>query len=180
MSDLVLLVGIVLCALQAIRAPRLLYSALWLGCTSAFLAVLLFILGAHELAVLELSIGSGLITVLLVFVLNLTGERRIEPSPPLSKPLALGMVGIIVMLLGWFIFPLPAEKPPLSDPPFSIVVWEDHSLNVLVQVVLIFTGALTVLGLLAESRQVTEIPAALEEVQEPEERAAPEPEKDFA
>jgi NADH:ubiquinone oxidoreductase subunit 6 (subunit J) len=61
-------------AIQAIRAKRLLHSALWLAGVSAFLAFIFYLLGAHQVAVIELSVGAGLVTVLFVFAISLAGE----------------------------------------------------------------------------------------------------------
>jgi len=55
------------CGVQAIRAKRLLAAALWLAGVSAAVATLMYSLGAYEVAVIELSVGAGLVTVLFVF-----------------------------------------------------------------------------------------------------------------
>lgn len=52
---------------MSLRAKSLLASALWLAGVSARVAALLYDLGAHEVAVVELSVGAGLVTVLLLF-----------------------------------------------------------------------------------------------------------------
>ena len=65
------------CGVMAVRARRLLSSAVWLAACSAFLAVLLYRLGAYEVSVIELSVGAGLVTVLFVFAINIAGDESI-------------------------------------------------------------------------------------------------------
>jgi len=44
-------------------------------------AVLIYLLGAPEVAVIELSVGSGLVTVLFVFAFSITGETTLMKGP---------------------------------------------------------------------------------------------------
>jgi NADH:ubiquinone oxidoreductase subunit 6 (subunit J) len=153
MWHILITAGILVCALEAILAGRLLYSALWLAGCSALTALLIFLLGAPEIAVIELSVGAGLVTVLFVFAINIAGEEALPLQRLIPRPVALGLVGLALILLGWFI--LPGFKSALSIPQasqFSIEVWDKRSLDVLLQVVLIFSGVLGILGLLAEDK----------------------------
>lgn len=68
-------VGILVCAILAIRSKRLLISAIWLAVTSALVALMFYMLGAVQVAVIELSVGAGLVTVLFVFAINISGEE---------------------------------------------------------------------------------------------------------
>jgi uncharacterized MnhB-related membrane protein len=153
MFDLLIVAAIFVCALMAIREERLLVSALWLAGTSALTALMMYRLGAPEVAVIELSVGAGLVTVLFVFAINIAGEdtpslRSLVPAP-LAWAVALGAVG----LAAWM--GLPALGAPATGPqtaPFATVLWEHRRLDVLLQVVLIIGGVLAVLGLLAEPR----------------------------
>jgi uncharacterized MnhB-related membrane protein len=143
-------------AVQAIRARRLLTSALWLGGTSALLSVALYVYGAYQAAVIELSVGAGLVTVLFVFAINVAGEGAIGARAPFGvpRPLAWGLVAVAVILLGWSILLLgttPAAST-ITEPALATVLWQERGLDVLVQVVLIFAGVLGLLGLLAEAR----------------------------
>ncbi len=80
MFDLLIVAATLVCALQAVRSRRLLMSALWLAGASALVALMMYLLGAPEVAVIELSVGAGLVTVLFVFAINIAGE---EPLPTL-------------------------------------------------------------------------------------------------
>ena len=146
--------GIVVCAIQAIRSQRLLMSALWLAGTSALVSVLLYLLGAHEVAVIELSVGAGLVTVLFVFAINIAGEEAIHLRSTLPRVLIWVAVLAVAVLLGAMIFPGVARTAalPTGAMSFATALWVDRKLDVLLQVVLIFAGVLGVLGLLSEGR----------------------------
>ena len=78
--------------------------------------------------------------------------------------LTTGLVLVFALLLGWFLLPLPAPQAgaALAQAPLSDVLWGQRGLDVLVQVVLIFSGVLGLLGLLAEVRPPLEGSAAEE------------------
>src|SRR3972149_372258 len=86
-------------AIQAIRAQRLIVSALWLAATSAVLSVVLYSMSAYRVAVIELSVGAGLVTVLFVFAINISGEESITARSLLPRPVSLGLVVMSVLLL---------------------------------------------------------------------------------
>jgi uncharacterized MnhB-related membrane protein len=143
--------GAVICAAGAIAAKRLLASALWLAGASAAVAIAIYALGAPEVAVIELSVGAGLVTVLFVFAINLTGDEALQMRPAVPRPLAWGMIAIAVSLLAWLDIPRALIVPVPLVPGFADAVWQQRGLDVLLQVALIFAGVLGVLGLLSEA-----------------------------
>ena len=146
--------GMLICAIQAIRAERLLVSALWLAGCSAFLAVAIGLLGAPEVGVVELSVGAGLVTVIFVFAINIAGEETSVSGPLVARPLAWGLLGLFGFLLIWLIIPrVPAPGTQTDSLPFLRAVWEERSLDTVLQVALIFSGVLGSLGLMAERRK---------------------------
>ena len=123
---------------------------------------MMFRLGAPEVAVIELSVGAGLVTVLFVFAINIAGEeppvalRSLSArrrSPGWSTLAAVGL-GVAMVLPN-----MRTEAAPATVERFATVLWEQRSLDVLLQVVLIIGGVLAVLGLLAERR----VPAGKEQ-----------------
>lgn len=178
MLNALLMVAIVLFAIQAIRAERLLHSAIWLAGVSALLAVVFYLLGAFMVAVIELSVGAGLVTVLFVFAIGIAGEDQIKLKLLIPRPLVWGLVIAVLFLLGWLILPFGHEAAVLqpdqaavvgtpvevqtAEEPIQVVIWEQRGLDVLVQVVLIFSGVLGVLGLLAEAKGPLQKPVAEE------------------
>jgi len=143
-----------LCALQAIRAPRLLISALWLAGCSALLALSIALLGAPEVGVVELSVGAGLVTVIFVFAISVAGEESVGTTSIVPRPLAWVLLGLFLFLLIWLTLPgllLPAA--PRDALPFLRALWDARSLDTVLQVALIFSGVLGSLGLLAERKE---------------------------
>jgi uncharacterized MnhB-related membrane protein len=137
------------CAIQAIRASRLLVSALWLAGASALTALLMYLLGAQDVAVIELSVGAGLVTVLFVFAINIAGDEPIPVTSRVPRPLAWIVALSSLALLVWFALPAAGGVQPLTgEGSFATSVWQDRSPDALLQVALIFTGVLGVLGIL--------------------------------
>jgi uncharacterized MnhB-related membrane protein len=154
---LVIAAATLACAVQAVRATRLLTSALWLAGDSALVALLIYLLGAPEVAVIELSVGAGLVTVLFVFAINIAGEEVIDTHTIVPRPLSWGLIVLALILLGWLTLPRTIIPLPESAAvQFARMLWQDRGLDVLLQVVLIFSGVLGVLGLLAEGGQSKE------------------------
>ena len=151
MLSLLLIVVVVVFAYQAIRARGLIASALWLAGVSALTALVLFLYGAHQLAVIELSVGTGLVTVLFVLAINIAGDTALDARLVVPLPLVIGVSLLFVLVLGWLVLAtLPAPPVAPGATVFSDVFWQGRGLDVLVQVVLIFSGVLGFLGLLAE------------------------------
>jgi NADH:ubiquinone oxidoreductase subunit 6 (subunit J) len=142
------LVASVLCAAAAIRASRLMASGLWLAGTSAFLATSLYLLGAPYVAVIELSVGAGLVAVLFVFTITTAGDHTNRAGPGVSRWLAAGLTGLALTLLGVAIFPSVQPTAAIADGSFAQVFWQQRSLDAIGQVVLLFVAALGVLTLI--------------------------------
>jgi uncharacterized MnhB-related membrane protein len=152
--QIVVLCATLLCALQAIRASRLLVSALWLAGCSALLALSIALLGAPEVGVVELSVGAGLVTVLFVFAISVAGEEAVGVTSVVPRPLAWVLMAIFAVLLAWLT--LHALFTPMLPPDaltFLGALWGERRLDTLLQVVLVFSGVMGSLGLLAERRE---------------------------
>ncbi len=151
-------VGILVCALLAILTRRLLLSAAWLALTSALVALMTYLLGAPHIAVIELSVGAGLVTVLFVFAINIAGEDITPLKSLIPKPLA---VGSIVLAGGLALFLILRAAGVLNLTPLtnleSAILWEERYLDLLLQIVLIFSGVLGVIGLLANGKHTPDV-----------------------
>ena len=151
---LLLMAGLLFCAYRMMVAKRILPSTLYLAGISVLVSVLLYLLGAHQVAVIELSVGAGLITVLLVYAVSVVGEDALDPTSIISKPLAIVLIAAIVVLLGWMVYPLIQSGPVGGSPDLLYALWQQRVLDVYIQIALIFSGVLGVLGLLSEQAQI--------------------------
>jgi uncharacterized MnhB-related membrane protein len=157
-----LALAILVCGFMAVRAGRLLSSALWLAACSAFLAVLLYRLGAFEVAVIELSVGAGLVTVLFVFAINIAGDESIGLPSIVPRGLAWLLCLAPLAVIGALVLPSVGSGVAPAAAAFVNVMWQDRALDVVVQVVLIYAGVLGLLGLLAEKEGPLQHSAARE------------------
>jgi uncharacterized MnhB-related membrane protein len=145
-----LVIAFILSGLQAFHVRRLLSAVLWLAVTSALIATTLYRAGAPEIAAMELSVGAGLVTVMFVFSIAIAGEEAMEARTMISPALAWLLIVAAAVLLALPILPIEPLEAAASEVPFSTMLWEERGLDVLVQVGLIFTGVLGILGLLTE------------------------------
>jgi uncharacterized MnhB-related membrane protein len=146
-------VGILICAILAIGSKRLLVSAIWLAVTSALAALMFYLLGAVQVAVIELSVGAGLVTVLFVFAINISGEEAMDLKSVMPKPLAWGAIVIAVGLTIYLTIQgggLTLVLNAATEAP--AILWSERHLDILLQSALIFSGVLGVLGLLSEGK----------------------------
>lgn len=141
------------CAYRAMISKHLLPSALYLACVSALVSVTLYLLGAYEVAVIELSVGAGLVTVLLVYALSVIGDDSYDPTSIIPKPFAILLVVATAGIAGWMAYPLVAQPVGNGETLLAEVLWKSRALDVWVQVALIFSGVMGVLGLLSEKAQ---------------------------
>lgn len=153
MIDALIAALIILCAIQAVRVSRLLTAALWLAGCSAMTALLLYRLGAAEIAVIELSVGAGLVTVLFVFAINMIGDEQTRTVPAVPRWVAWVLVLISFGLLAYINLPLLTSILPegAGTANASTTIWNDRLLDVLLQIVLVFSGVLGVISLIQDT-----------------------------
>ena len=159
MLDMLLVIVILVFALQTVRTARLLTAAVWLAGVSALVSILCYRLGAPQVAAIELSIGAGLVTVLFVFAISISGEEATGEKPLIPELLAgfLALLGVI--LLGLFFLPITPSEVQSDGAPLAEIMWQQRTIDMYVQIVLIFSGVLGMLGLLSERKAPLEYPA---------------------
>jgi uncharacterized MnhB-related membrane protein len=145
-----LIIGIILSAILAITAKRLLSSAIWLAGVSALSAILFYILGAREVAVIELSIGVGLVTVLFVFAISIAGDDAMDAKPLIPRILGTLLALCMILLLCGMVIPGFVSAEPIAEPTSTDILWQVRGMDLIVQVAVIFAGVLSVLGLLSD------------------------------
>ncbi len=107
-----LLIVAIFFAYRAMVAKRIFTATLYLAGISACVSAVLYLLGAHEVAVIELSVGAGLVTVLLVYALSVVGEDALDPGSIVAKPLAYVFVAGVAIVLIWFFIPCLGRDLP--------------------------------------------------------------------
>lgn len=151
----VLLIIALFCALQVVRATHLIATVLWLAAVSACVAMMLYSIGAWEIAVIELSVGTGLVTVLMVFAITLVGDEYIPSVPqPLMFIFVQVLISLILLMTLPFIHALPMVAPAQT---LGELMWQVRKLDMALQIILIFAGILGVLGLLGVSKNTKPI-----------------------
>lgn len=153
------LLGAIVCAYRAILTTRILSATIYLACISALVSAVLYLLGAPQVAVMELSVGAGLVTVLLVYAVSVVGDDAHDAASVIARPLAFVMVAGVTILLMAMVFPAVEKNFSTSALVLSISLWKDRVLDVWIQIALIFSGVMGVLGLLSEKT-----PGKLEEI----------------
>lgn len=130
-------------------------AALWLAAVSVLVSLLLYLLGAPQIAALELSIGAGLVTVLIVLAISIAGDEAVRATPVVPRWTAFGLAAGALLAFAVVILPPTAVgviQPASAAAPESmgVVLWQQRTADVLLQAALMFTALMTVLGLLAE------------------------------
>ncbi len=146
------LVGAIFFAYRAIVAKRILPATIYLACISALVSSVIYLLGAVQVAVMELSVGAGLVTVLLVYAVSVVGDDAMDPPSVVPKPLAFAFVGAITILLGWMAYPAIPVYFKTGSLSLAVSLWQSRVLDVWIQIALIFSGVMGVLGLLSEKK----------------------------
>lgn len=152
-----LLLAIAVLTLAALRAERLMMTALYLAGISGLVAVLIYLLGAPQLAVIELSVGAGMVAVLFAFAISVSGETPVAKISlvPRSLTALLVLLCSVFLLAVLLVIQMPVAVDDASA--FRDVLWQERAADLGVQVVLIFAGALGILGLLTEARDESEL-----------------------
>jgi NADH:ubiquinone oxidoreductase subunit 6 (subunit J) len=112
----------------------------------------MYILGAYQIAVIELSVGAGLVTVLFVFAINIAGEGTVQARELLPRWVSWGLVIVSLGLLSFLLLSGSFAALTPAELDFKTAFWENRSADVLLQIVIIFAGALGILGLLADGK----------------------------
>lgn len=145
-----LILGAVFCAYRAIVAKRILSATIYLACISALTSAVIYLMGAAQVAVMELSVGAGLVTVMLVYALSVVGDDAMDPASVIPKPLAFGLVALTALMLGVLVYPAIPAYFERGSMTLAISLWQSRVLDVWIQIALIFSGVMGVLGLLSE------------------------------
>ncbi|MCX5680607.1 MAG: hypothetical protein NTZ95_08230 [Candidatus Omnitrophica bacterium] len=157
--DIVLLVAMTLAAVWSVMGRSLLKATIGLAVTSAILSILIFRLGSPLAAVFELSVCTGLITVVFVSTISLTKPLTHKDIIEMSKkrnrrfiylPIILGLVAFALIRAGIPKGLIMSTGETVGN--VTEVLWNMRQLDMFGQVILIIAGALGVVVLFAEAK----------------------------
>jgi len=158
--DLVLLSALLFASIWTVMTIRLLRSVIGLALTSAILSVIMFRLNSSMAAVFELSVCSGLISVIFVttvsFTQRVSKERlRIRRQERFAKFWLLPVI-IVIMAIIFFKFskPIAFEFNTLpGNKDVREVIWNLRHLDLLGQIIAILAGVFGVAMLFKENKR---------------------------
>lgn len=158
--NVILLLLLVLAALWTVMTRSLLRSAIGLAITSAVLSVLMFQLQSPLAAVFELSVCTGLISVVFISTISLTqpltGEQIMRHMKTRLK--RFWFLPVILLLAGLL---LKSIKAPVAFAPLPVemekdvrsVLWSIRHLDIVGQVFILLAGSFGVRILFREKEQ---------------------------
>jgi len=141
----------------SVLSRHLINAAISLAAVSAACGVLMYVLGAHTAAIFEVSVCSGLVTVIFISAVSLSNGDRQASAPEKRAHLlpiiliAIGAVLVIVSLLTGF--SLGTRGPVGSAASFDNVFWETRQADIFGQMVAILAGASAIVVFFKESEK---------------------------
>lgn len=160
--NLILLFSLILVALWTVMTVRLIRSIVGLALTSAILSVIMYRLHSPLAAVFELSVCSGLISVIFITTVSFTQRISKEGLDIRRKerfvrfwylPFILIIAGLLLsryLLVPQFTF---NALEPAKELDVRNVLWNARHLDLLGQAVMLLAGALGVVVLFKESKK---------------------------
>jgi hypothetical protein len=145
---------ILACAVLLIHATRLITLSIALASLSALTATLLYLGGAKTAAVIELSVGAGLVAVLFTFANSLLAERSDRLGSAMPRIIAFTLTAFVfgILLLNSVAF--PSSEIAAGEP--ATVFWEERGADVVAIMALMLSAVLLVSGLLVERNPARE------------------------
>ena len=153
---IILLIGLVVSAVICVFIRNLLKASIMMAVISAVLAILMFLLGAPLAAVFELSVCSGLITVIFISAISMTRVRSKEEEAQRVKNrrrrFFLLPVLLIVLTTGllFFLWPhLAALIPNAAESTSAVteadVFWIERPADLVGQIIIVLAGVFGIL-----------------------------------
>ena len=157
---LAMLIILIIAALMVVFSSRLLLAAISLAATSIMLTLLMFKLNSPIVAVFELSICAGLITVIFIttisFVKPVAQEDLIETrNKRIKKYAALPIILIIVgVVISYVIKPLVLALPAIvQEKNVANVLWNLRQVDLLGQAIILLVGVFGIVVLFKEGQK---------------------------
>ena len=139
----------------SVLSRHLINAAIALAAVSAACGVLMYVLGAHTAAIFEISVCSGLVTVIFISAVSLSNGDRQASAPEKRAhllPIILVAIGAVLMIVaGLTKFSLNAPGQAAVAQGFENVFWETRQADLFGQMVAIIAGASAIVVFFKES-----------------------------
>ena len=137
--------------IMAVISHSLLKSAVYLGFASATLGVIMYVLGAKWAAVIEVSVCSGLVTVIFISAISLSSMKKDQIQRHYNDkkrmaylPITLIVAGVILVVVALTTdFTVTGSAVGIAE-DFREVLWNERQIDVLGQIVAILVGGIAV------------------------------------
>lgn len=153
----ILLLSLVLAGLWTVMTRSILRSAIGLALTSAILAVILFSLNSPLAAVFELSVCSGLISVLFISTISLTqpytNAEILQRMKDMFMRFRFLPIIIAILVIGLsFISIKTALRLPVAETEkdVRVVLWNLRAIDIWGQILILLSGVFGVVILFKE------------------------------
>lgn len=155
--NIVIMIALIIAALWTVMSRSLIRSAIGLALTSAILTVLMFNFNSPLAAVFELSVCSGLISVLFISTISLTEPlNREEIMRHMKARLSRFWYLPVIVVIAGILFGL--FKIKLNLKPFfrggientNFILWNLRQLDLVGQIIILLAGVFGVIILLKE------------------------------
>lgn len=142
-------------AVLAVFLKDVLLSVLSLATVSALLSILFFQLGCPVAGVFELSVGAGLITVLVVLTISFIQTRKEKRQ---ERKILWALIALAASALVFFLFQtttrlmLPSTIPPAGWGEVGEVLWKLRAFDLVPQVLVVLSAVFGILALLRREK----------------------------
>jgi NADH-quinone oxidoreductase subunit J len=161
MADIVILAIMVWAGFWAVMTRSILRAAIALAAASALVAVLMFRLNSPLAAVFELSVCSGLISVLFISTISLASSETTHQKAQHARergrrfwllPVVLALAGMVLMYLQPR---LSVSLPPPEKAWFDArhMLWNGRPFDMVGQIIILLAGVFGVVILFKESQE---------------------------
>lgn len=157
--DLILLICLLLFAIWTVMTVRLLRSVIGLALTSAILSIIMFRLNSPLAAVFELSVCSGLMSVIFVSTVSFTRRVSKERLPARRKErfVKFWYLPFIILIFGAVLLqyePIIVKIPQITqEQDVRNILWNSRHLDLLGQIIILICGVFGVVLLFKEIKK---------------------------
>ena len=141
----------------SVLSRHLINAAIALAAVSAACGVLMYVLGAHTAAIFEISVCSGIVTVIFISAVSLSNGDKQASAPEKRAhllPIILIAIGAVLMIgAGLSGFSLNVPGQVASSAHFDTIFWETRQADIFGQMVAIIAGASAIVVFFKESEK---------------------------